>query len=218
MVATKRIKRALVSVFHKDGLDEILKKLHNEGVSFVSTGGTQSFIESLGLPCDAVEDLTTYPSILGGRVKTLHPKIHAGLLSVRSNPDHMRQIEELDIETIDMVVVNLYPFKKTIEKPGVTLEEAIETIDKCMEDILKEVLSNDYTMIVTADHGNSECMINPDGSINTAHTTNLVPLSIVNYQESITLNKGKLSDIAPTILDIMDIEKPVEMIGVSLIK
>ena len=96
--------------------------------------------------------------------------------------------------------------------------KAIETIDKCMEDILKEVLSNDYTMIVTADHGNSECMINPDGSINTAHTTNLVPLSIVNYQESITLNKGKLSDIAPTILDIMNIEKPVEMTGVSLIK
>ena len=66
------MKRALVSVFHKDGLDEILKKLHSEGVSFVSTGGTQSFIESLGLPCDAVEDLTSYPSILGGRVKTLH--------------------------------------------------------------------------------------------------------------------------------------------------
>ena len=96
--------------------------------------------------------------------------------------------------------------------------KAIETIDKCMEDILKEVLAYDYTMIVTADHGNSECMINQDGSINTAHTTNLVPLSIVNYQESITLNKGKLSDIAPTILDIMNIEKPVEMTGVSLIK
>ena len=69
MAATKRMKRALVSVFHKDGLDEILKKLHSEGVSFVSTGGTQSFIESLGLPCDAVEDLTSYPSILGGRVR-----------------------------------------------------------------------------------------------------------------------------------------------------
>ena len=96
--------------------------------------------------------------------------------------------------------------------------KAIGTIDNCMEDILKEVLTNDYTMIVKADHGNSECMINPDGSINTAHTTNLVPLSIVNYQESITLNKGKLSDIAPTILDIMNIEKPVEMTGVSLIK
>lgn len=71
MAATKRIKRALVSVYHKDGLDEILKKLHREGVSFVSTGGTQKFIEELGLPCDAVEDLTGYPSILGGRVKTL---------------------------------------------------------------------------------------------------------------------------------------------------
>lgn len=75
MAATKRIKRALVSVYHKEGLDEILKKLHSEGVTFVSTGGTQTFIESLNIPCDAVEDLTGYPSILGGRVKTLHPKV-----------------------------------------------------------------------------------------------------------------------------------------------
>lgn len=75
MSENKRIKTALVSVFHKDGLDEILKKLHSEGVRFISTGGTQAFIESLGLPCQAVEDLTGYPSILGGRVKTLHPKV-----------------------------------------------------------------------------------------------------------------------------------------------
>ena len=83
MAATKRIKRALVSVYHKDGLDEILKKLHREGVSFVSTGGTQKFIEDLGLPCDAVEELTGYPSILGGRVKTLHPKVFGGILNFR---------------------------------------------------------------------------------------------------------------------------------------
>ena len=78
MSENKRIKTALVSVYHKDGLDEILKKLHAEGVSFVSTGGTQSFIESLGLPCQSVESLTGYPSILGGRVKTLHPKVFGG--------------------------------------------------------------------------------------------------------------------------------------------
>ena len=80
MSETKKIKTALVSVFHKDGLDEILKKLHAEGVTLLSTGGTHKFIESLGLPCQAVEDLTTYPSILGGRVKTLHPKIFVGIL------------------------------------------------------------------------------------------------------------------------------------------
>ena len=79
MTETKRIKRALVSVYHKDGLDEILRKLHEEGVAFVSTGGTKAFIESLGIPCDAVEDLTGYPSILGGRVKTLHPKVFGGI-------------------------------------------------------------------------------------------------------------------------------------------
>ncbi len=97
MAATKRMKRALVSVFHKDGLDEILKKLHSEGVSFVSTGGTQSFIESLGLPCDAVEDLTSYPSILGGRVKTLHPKVFGGILARRENENDQKQLAEYEI-------------------------------------------------------------------------------------------------------------------------
>ena len=81
MSGNKKIKTALVSVFHKDGLDDILKKLHSEGVKFISTGGTQSFIESLGFPCEAVESLTGYPSILGGRVKTLHPKVFGGILS-----------------------------------------------------------------------------------------------------------------------------------------
>ena len=94
MAATKRIKRALVSVYHKDGLDEILKKLHREGVSFVSTGGTQKFIEELGLPCDAVEDLTGYPSILGGRVKTLHPKVFGGILNRRDNEGDQAQIAQ----------------------------------------------------------------------------------------------------------------------------
>ena len=100
MAATKRMKRALVSVFHKDGLDEILKKLHSEGVSFVSTGGTQSFIESLGLPCDAVEDLTSYPSILGGRVKTLHPKVFGGILARRENENDQKQLAEYEIPEI----------------------------------------------------------------------------------------------------------------------
>ena len=79
----KKIKTALVSVYHKDGLDEIIKLLHADGVRFLSTGGTRTFIESLGIPCDAVEDLTGYPSILGGRVKTLHPKVFGGILSRR---------------------------------------------------------------------------------------------------------------------------------------
>ena len=110
MAATKRIKRALVSVYHKDGLDEILKKLHREGVSFVSTGGTQKFIEELGLPCDAVEDLTGYPSILGGRVKTLHPKVFGGILNRRDNEGDQAQIAQYEIPEIDLVIVDLYPW------------------------------------------------------------------------------------------------------------
>ena len=111
MAGTKRMKRALVSVYHKDGLDEILRKLHSEGVTFVSTGGTQSFIESLGLPCDAVEDLTSYPSILGGRVKTLHPKVFGGILARRDNEGDQKQLAEYEIPEIDLVIVDLYPFE-----------------------------------------------------------------------------------------------------------
>ena len=94
MSETKRIKTALVSVYHKEGLDEIITKLHEEGVEFLSTGGTRQFIESLGYPCKAVEDLTTYPSILGGRVKTLHPKVFGGILCRRGLEQDMQQIEK----------------------------------------------------------------------------------------------------------------------------
>ena len=128
MAATKRMKRALVSVFHKDGLDEILKKLHSEGVSFVSTGGTQSFIESLGLPCDAVEDLTSYPSILGGRVKTLHPKVFGGFLARRENENDQKQLAEYEIPEIDLVIVDLYPFEETVAS-GAEDQAIIEKID-----------------------------------------------------------------------------------------
>ena len=97
MSESKRIKTALVSVYHKEGLDEIITKLHEEGVEFLSTGGTRQFIESLGYPCKAVEDLTTYPSILGGRVKTLHPKIFGGILCRRGLEQDMQQIEKYEI-------------------------------------------------------------------------------------------------------------------------
>ena len=102
MSETKRIKTALVSVYHKEGLDEIITKLHEEGVEFLSTGGTRQFIESLGYPCKAVEDLTTYPSILGGRVKTLHPKIFGGILCRRGLEQDMQQIEKYEIPEIDV--------------------------------------------------------------------------------------------------------------------
>ena len=111
MAETKEIKTALISVFHKDGLEDILAKLHEQGVKFLSTGGTQKFIEGLGYPCQKVEDVTTYPSILGGRVKTLHPKIFGGILARRDNTGDQEQMKEYDIPAIDLVIVDLYPFK-----------------------------------------------------------------------------------------------------------
>ena len=124
----KRIKTALVSVFHKDGLDELLKKLNAEGVRFLSTGGTQQFIESLGYECQKVEDLTTYPSILGGRVKTLHPKVFGGILARRSNEGDRQQMAQYDIPEIDLVIVDLYPFEQTVAS-GAQEQDIIEKID-----------------------------------------------------------------------------------------
>ena len=128
MAETKKIKTALISVFHKDGLEEILAKLHEEGVALLSTGGTQKFIEGLGYPCQKVEDVTTYPSILGGRVKTLHPKIFGGILARRDNEGDQQQMAEYDIPSIDLVIVDLYPFEQTVAS-GASDADIIEKID-----------------------------------------------------------------------------------------
>ena len=128
MAETKKIKTALVSVFHKDGLDELLAKLNEEGVKFLSTGGAQKFIESLGYECQKVEDVTTYPSILGGRVKTLHPKIFGGILARRDNEGDQEQMKEFEIPSIDLVVVDLYPFEQTVAS-GASDADIIEKID-----------------------------------------------------------------------------------------
>ena len=128
MAGTKRIKTALISVFHKDGLDDLLKKLDQEGVQFLSTGGTQQFIESLGYECQKVEDVTSYPSILGGRVKTLHPKIFGGILARRDNEEDQKQMVEYTIPAIDLVIVDLYPFEQTVAS-GASAQDIIEKID-----------------------------------------------------------------------------------------
>ncbi|WP_455064428.1 IMP cyclohydrolase [Prevotella sp.] len=128
MAGTKQIKTALISVFHKDGLEDLLKKLNAEGVKFLSTGGTQEFIESLGYECKKVEDVTSYPSILGGRVKTLHPKVFGGILARRDNEGDQEQMAEYDIPAIDLVIVDLYPFEQTVAS-GASPEDIIEKID-----------------------------------------------------------------------------------------
>lgn len=128
MEQLKKIKTALVSVYHKEGLQEIITKLHEEGVKLLSTGGTRQFIESLGYPCQAVEDLTSYPSILGGRVKTLHPKVFGGILGRRDMEQDQDQMSQYGIPEIDLVIVDLYPFEATVAS-GAQEQEIIEKID-----------------------------------------------------------------------------------------
>ncbi|MEQ8324843.1 MAG: bifunctional phosphoribosylaminoimidazolecarboxamide formyltransferase/IMP cyclohydrolase [Vicingaceae bacterium] len=128
MSASKEIKSALISVFHKDRLKPIINKLDEYGVSIYSTGGTQKFIEAEGIKVSAVEELTSYPSILGGRVKTLHPKVFGGILGRRELQDDLRQLEQYDIPEIDLVIVDLYPFEETVAS-GANEDEIIEKID-----------------------------------------------------------------------------------------
>ncbi|SHJ68007.1 phosphoribosylaminoimidazolecarboxamide formyltransferase / IMP cyclohydrolase [Geosporobacter subterraneus DSM 17957] len=123
------VKRALISVSDKSGIVNFAKKLQEMGVEILSTGGTAKMLTENGIPVVSVSDVTGFPECLDGRVKTLHPAIHGGLLAVRDKEEHMAQLEKLNISPIDLVVINLYPFRETIAKEGVSLEEAIENID-----------------------------------------------------------------------------------------
>lgn len=123
------VKRALISVSDKTGIVEMAKELQNMGVEIISTGGTAKTLSDAGIKVINISDVTGFPECLDGRVKTLHPNVHAGILAMRSNEEHMKQLKELNIETIDMVIINLYPFKQTILKENIELEEAIENID-----------------------------------------------------------------------------------------
>jgi len=123
------IKRALISVSDKTGIVDFARELSSLGLEILSTGGTAKTLRDAGVPVIEVSDYTGFPEMLDGRLKTLHPKIHGGLLSRRSNPKDMEDIKKHGIRTIDLVVVNLYPFEKTISKPNVTFEDAIENID-----------------------------------------------------------------------------------------
>ena len=124
-----KIKRALLSVSDKTGIVELGKFLSEKGVEIISTGGTMKALRDAGVPVTYVSDVTGFPEIMDGRVKTLNPKIHGAILAVRSYPEHMQALAEHNITPIDLVVVNLYPFRETISKPGVTEAEAIENID-----------------------------------------------------------------------------------------
>src|SRR5215210_2081164 len=125
----RHIRRALLSVSDKTGLVDFARALRGFGVELLSTGGTAKALREAGLEVRDVSDVTGFPEMLDGRVKTLHPRIHGGILAVRDNPEHARALAEHEIGPIDMVVVNLYPFEQTVARPGVTLEEAVEQID-----------------------------------------------------------------------------------------
>lgn len=154
-------KRALISVSDKTGITVFAKKLAKEGYEIISTGGTLKAIQEAGITALAIDEVTGFPEIMDGRVKTLHPKVHGGLLGKRSNPSHMKEMEKNKISPIDMVVVNLYPFKQTLLKKDVAEEEIIENIDiggptmlrsaaKNFEDVVVVVDPNDYEKVIDA--------------------------------------------------------------------
>jgi len=149
MPNTKKINNALISVFNKDGLHNILEKLHQGGVNFYSTGGTQEYIESLRYPCQSVESLTGYPSILGGRVKTLHPKVFGGILNRRDNETDKQQIAQYEIPEIDLVIVDLYPFRETAASEA-SEQEIIEKIDIGGISLIRAAAKNFNDVIVVA--------------------------------------------------------------------
>jgi len=148
--------RALISVSDKTGIIEFARELAALGVEIISTGGTYAKLKEASIPAIEISELTGFPECLDGRVKTLHPKVHAGILAMRSNPDHMKQLADLNISTIDLVVVNLYPFKATILKENVTRQEAIENIDIGGPTMLRSAAKNYQDVAVVVDPSDYE--------------------------------------------------------------
>ncbi|MEI7595401.1 MAG: bifunctional phosphoribosylaminoimidazolecarboxamide formyltransferase/IMP cyclohydrolase [Bacteroidota bacterium] len=154
-MSNKKIKSALVSVFHKDNLDQIILELHKLGVIIYSTGGTQKFIEDLGVNAVAVEDVTSYPSILGGRVKTLHPKVFGGILGRRANARDIEEMQQYEIPEIDLVIVDLYPFEKTVATTNVE-SDIIEKIDIGGISLIRAAAKNFNDVIIVPSSDNYE--------------------------------------------------------------
>lgn len=212
------IKRALISVSDKTGIIDFAKKLTAKGVEIISTGGTAKTLSDAGLKVINISDITGFPECLDGRVKTLHPKVHAGLLAIRSNEEHMKQIRELGVETIDIVVINLYPFKQTILKGNVELEEAIENIDIGGPTMLRAAAKNyqDVAVVVDpADYGKVLAEFNETGDVSvktkfrlaykvfehTSHYDTLIArylrdtLGDIDFPETLSLTFEKVQDM-----------------------
>jgi phosphoribosylaminoimidazolecarboxamide formyltransferase/IMP cyclohydrolase len=152
-------KRALVSVSDKTGIVDFVRKLEDSGVEIISTGGTKKILQEAGVAVIGIEEVTGFPEMMDGRVKTLHPKIHGGLLAVRDNEEHMKSADEHDVEMIDFVVVNLYPFQKTIEDPDSTYDDAIENIDIGGPSMLRSAAKNHASVGVIVDSADYDIVI-----------------------------------------------------------
>lgn len=154
-----KIERAIISVTDKSGIVEFANSLSGLGVQILSTGGTARALREGGLSVTDISDYTGFPEMMDGRVKTLHPKVHGGLLGLRDNPEHVEMMKEHGIKTIDMVVVNLYQFEKTVAKEGVTLEEAIENIDIGGPSMLRSSAKNFRYVTVIVDPADYEVVL-----------------------------------------------------------
>lgn len=212
------IKRALLSVSDKAGLVDLAKFLADAGVEMISTGGTYNTIKEAGLPVTYISEVTGFPEILDGRVKTLHPKIHGGLLAIRDSEEHCRQLASEQIETIDLVVVNLYPFAATIAKPKVTLEDAIENIDIGGPSMLRSAAKNhrfitvvvdpsDYVGLMAemkANNGETTLEFRQKCALKVFNTTALYDSMIFNYLNS---KYGTAEDGYPDLLQLSYIKK-----------
>jgi len=154
-----KIERAIISVTDKSGIVEFANSLSGLGVQILSTGGTARALREGGLSVTDISDYTGFPEMMDGRVKTLHPKVHGGLLGLRDNPEHVKMMKAHGIKTIDMVVVNLYQFEKTVAKEGVTLEEAIENIDIGGPSMLRSSAKNFRYVTVIVDPADYEVVL-----------------------------------------------------------
>jgi len=161
-----KIKKAIISVSDKKGIVDLARELNSMGIEIISTGGTAKTLKESGIPVKDVSEYTGSPEMLDGRVKTLHPKIHGGILSRRDNPKDMEEIKMHSIDTIDMVVVNLYPFEKTISRPGVSFAEAIENIDIGGPTMLRSASKNFQDVAVIVDPDDYEKIIKEMKSLN----------------------------------------------------
>ncbi len=202
-----RLERALISVSDKTGIVEFARELQHLGVEIISTGGTSKLLKENGIRVVEISEHTGFPEIMDGRVKTLHPKVHGGLLALRDNETHKKQMKELGIKPIDMVVVNLYPFEKTIAKKGVTMEEAIENIDIGGPSMIRSASKNYKQVIVVvnpkrygfiieelkANHNDISEKMRFELAIEAFRTTGRYDRIIANYFDSLDKEKGGYS-------------------------